>query len=70
MRTHPTLKTMPSMVLLTLVAGRASSESLPGATPSNYGDNNSGAFDVAVYRHPQTSDVRHWDRRRRARAKP
>lgn len=52
------LKTMLSVALATLVAGYASSESLPGATPTNYGANNSGAFDVAVYRHPQTGDVR------------
>ena len=49
---------MLSMALMTLVAGCASSEPLPSATPTNYGDNNSGAFDVAVYRHPQTADVR------------
>ena len=47
------LKTLlRSTVLMTLVAGCASSESFPGATPTNFGDNNSGAFNVAVYRHP------------------
>lgn len=32
--------------------------SLPGASPTSYGANNTGAFDVAVYRHPQTGDIR------------
>jgi hypothetical protein len=49
---------MLSVALMTLVVGCASSESLPGATPTNYGANNTGAFDVAVYRHPQTGDIR------------
>lgn len=52
------LKAILSMALITLVAGCASSESLAGATPTDYGANNSGAFNVAVYRHPQTGDVR------------
>jgi hypothetical protein len=46
------------LLSLIVIAGCASSESRPGASPTNYGANNTGAFDVAVYRHPQTGDIR------------
>jgi hypothetical protein len=51
-------RTLLGLLSLIVIAGCASSESLPGASPTNYGANNTGAFDVAVYRHPQTGDIR------------
>jgi hypothetical protein len=51
-------RTLLGLLSLIVIAGCASSESLPGASPTNYGANNTGAFDVAVYQHPQTGDIR------------
>jgi hypothetical protein len=51
-------RTLLGLLSLILIAGCASSESLPGASPTNYGAHNTGAFDVAVYRYPQTGDIR------------
>jgi hypothetical protein len=46
--------------LMTLLAGCASTEPLPGRE-TNYGQNNAGAFNTAVYVNTQTGDIKHCD---------
>jgi len=46
--------------LMTLLAGCASTEPLP-ERETNYGQNNAGAFNTAVYVNTQTGDIKHCD---------